>query len=146
MHIGDHRVLCFVLLHLEGERRPSVDEETGRMVVKVITQYLVEHTNDLLCFSHYDTPMAYALFRLFHRWARVHQDVHASIVEWFDGKGQSPDGRGLHFMVMHHTTCDDAAELKSFILEHQDEFASSARKQMNLFTEAAEPFFKKKGQ
>ena len=95
--MGSHRVLYFWLNLAEGKRDGAADKEVGRMIVAVITQYLEEHPDDLLCFCHYDNDMTLAIDRIFHLWARSNQDVLEGRVTFFDGAGHHTEGLGLHF-------------------------------------------------
>ena len=68
--MGSHRVLCFWLNLAGGKRGGAAGKEVGRMIVAVITQYLEEHPDDLVCYCHYDNPLTNAINRIFHLWAR----------------------------------------------------------------------------
>ena len=131
--MGNHRVLYFRLNLADGKRGGAPDKEVGRMIVAVITQYLVEHPDDLVCFCHSDNEMTHAINRIFHLWARSNQDVIDGKVTFFDGAGHHTEGLGLHFMVIHHLHCKDITELKSYILENSDVFATCIREQVDLF-------------
>ena len=130
--MGSHRVLYFMLRLVDGKRGGAPDKEVGRMIVAVITQYLEEHPDDLVCYCHYDNPLTNAINRIFHLWARSNQDVIDGRVTSFDGVGHNAEGEGLHFMVIHHLTCKDIAQLKACILEDSDAFAASVREQIIL--------------
>ena len=130
--IGGHRVLYFMFRLVEGQRGGPADKETGRMMVAVIAQYLEEHPDDLVCYFHYDNPLTNAINRIFHLWARSNQDVMDDKTTFFDGTGHNAKGLGLHFMVIHHLKCKDIAELKTYILENSDAFATCIREQIEL--------------
>ena len=130
--MGSHRVLYFLLRLVDGKRGGAPDKEVGRMIVSVITQYLEEHPDDLVCYCHSDNPLTNAIDRIFHLWARSNTDLIDGRVTFFDGAGHNADGLGLHFMVIHHLTCKDIAELKAYILENSDAFATSVREQIIL--------------
>ena len=117
--MGGHRVLYFLLRLADGKRGGAPDKEVGRMIVAVITQYLEEHPDELVCYCHADSDQNYAIDRIFHLWARTNKDVNA-------------EGWGLHFTVIHHLGCKDIAELKAYILENGDAFAASVREQIIL--------------
>ena len=108
------------------------------MIVAVITQYLEEHPDDLVCYCHYDNPLTNAINRIFHLWARSNQDVIDGRVTSFDGTGHHAEGCGLHFMVIHHLKCKDIAELKAYILENGDAFATCIREQIELLIDIEE--------
>ena len=118
--MGSHRVFYFMLNLADGKRGGAADKEVGRMIVAVITQYLVEHPDDLVCFCHSDNEMTYALDRIFHLWARSNQDVIDGKVTFFDGAGHHAEGHGLHFMV------------------NSDEFATCMREQIELLIDIRE--------
>ena len=103
------------------------------MIVAVLVQYLEEHPDDLLCYCHYDNDTTLAIDRIFHLWARFNQDVFEGRATFFDGAGHHAEGHGLHFMVIHHLHCKDITELKSYILENSDVFATCIREQVDLF-------------
>ena len=130
--MGSHRVFYFMLRLADGKRGGAPDKEVGRMIVAVITEYLEEHPDDLVCYCHYDNPLTNAIDRIFHLWARSNQDVIDGKVTFFDGVGHNAEGEGLHFMVIHHLTCKDIAQLKACILEDSDVFAASVREQIIL--------------
>ncbi|WP_139207227.1 hypothetical protein [Prevotella sp. ne3005] len=130
--MGSHRVLYFLLRLADGKRGGAPDKEVGRMIVAVITQYLEEHPNELVCYCHADNDRTHAIDRIFHLWARSNQDVIDGRVTSFDGTGQHTKGWGLHFTVIHHLKCKDIAELKDYILENGDAFAASVREQIIL--------------
>ena len=136
--MGSHRVLYFMLNLADGKRGGAPDKEVGRMIVAVITQYLEEHPDDLVCFCHSDNEMTYALDRIFHLWARSNQDVIDGKVTFFDGAGHHTEGHGLHFMVIHHLKCKDIALLKTYILENSDAFATCIREQIELLIDIKE--------
>ena len=136
--MGNHRVLYFMLNLADGKRGGAPDKEVGRMIVAVITQYLVEHPDDLVCYCHYDNPLTNAINRIFHLWARSNQDVIDGRVTSFDGVGHNAEGEGLHFMVIHHLTCKDIAQLKTYILENSDAFATCIREQIVLLIDIEE--------
>ena len=136
--MGCHRVLYFILRLADGKRGGAPDKEVGRMIVAVITQYLVEHPDDLVCYCHYDNPLTNAINRIFHLWARSNQDVIDGRVTSFDGTGHHAEGHGLHFMVMHHLKCKDIAQLKTYILENSDAFATCIREQIVLLIDIEE--------
>ncbi len=119
--MGDHRVLYFLLNLADGKRGGAADKEVGRMIVAVITQYLVEHPDDLLCFCHSDNEMTHAINRIFHLWARSNQDVMDDKITFFDGAGHHAEGHGLHF-----------------ILENSDAFATCIREQIELLIDIKE--------
>ena len=102
------------------------------MIVAVITQYLEEHPDELVCYCHADGDQNYAIDRIFHLWARTNKDVIDGRVTSFDGAGHNAEGWGLHFTVIHHLGCKDIAELKAYILENGDAFAASVREQIIL--------------
>jgi len=133
IEIGDHRVLYFMLRLADGKRGGPADKDTGRMIVAVISQYVEEHPDDLICFSHPNSGSSNALNRIFHLWARANKDIYDGRCLFFDGAGHNAKNHGLHFMVMHHPGCKDIAELKAFILENSDEFAVAVREQLYLF-------------
>ena len=133
--MGGHRVLYFVLRLADGKRGGAPDKEVGRMIVAVITQYLEEHPDELVCYCHSDNYLTNAINRIFHLWARSNRDVIDGKVTSFDGAGHNAEGHGLHFMVMHHLRCKDIAELKTYIQENSDEFAASVREQIVLLHE-----------
>lgn len=132
--MGSHRVLYFMLRLAEGERGGAPDRDTGRMIIAVIAQYLDEHPDDLVCYCHPDNAMSLAANRIFHLWARVHQELlDACSVTIFDGVGHDAEkNQGLHFTVIYNQNCQDIAELKNYILENSDEFAASVREQIVL--------------
>ena len=136
--IGNHRVLYFMLNLADGKRGGAPDKEVGRMIVAVITQYLEEHPDDLVCFCHSDNPLTNAINRIFHLWARSNQDVIDGKVTFFDGAGHHAEGHGLHFMVIHHLKCKDIDELKTYILENSDAFATCIREQIELLIDIKE--------
>ena len=136
--MGCHRVLYFMLRLADGKRGSAPDKEVGRMIVAVITQYLVEHPDDLVCYCHYDNPLTNAINRIFHLWARCNQDVMDDKTTFFDGTGHNAEGLGLHFMVIHHLKCKDIAELKTYILENSDAFATCIREQIELLIDIKE--------
>ena len=140
--IGSHRVLYFVLRLADGKRGGAPDKEVGRMIVAVITQYLEEHPDDLVCYCHSDNPLTNAINRIFHLWARSNSDITDGRVTFFDGAGHHAEGCGLHFMVIHHLKCQDIAELKAYILENSDAFAASVREQIILLHEIEEKIHK----
>lgn len=140
--IGDHRVLYFMLNLAEGKRGGVPDKEMGRMIVAIITQFLVEHPDDLLCYCHYDNILTNALNRIFHLWAHCNTDIIDGKISFFDGASHSAMGKGLHFMVMHNIGCKDFDELKAYILENSEEFAVCVREQMNLLVEIEERMHK----
>lgn len=134
--IGGHRVLYFMLRLAEGKRGGAPDRDTGRMIIAVITQYLEEHPDDLVCYCHSDNAMSLAANRIFHLWARANQQLlDASRVTIFDGVGHDAENHGLHFTVIHHHACQDLVELKDYILANSDEFAVSVREQIVLLHE-----------
>lgn len=134
--IGGHRVLYFMLRLAEGKRGGAPDRDTGRMIIAVITQYLEEHPDDLVCYCHSDNAMSLAANRIFHLWARANQQLlDASRVTIFDGVGHDAENHGLHFTVIHHQACQDLVELKDYILANSDEFAVSVREQIVLLHE-----------
>jgi hypothetical protein len=133
--MGSHRVLYFLLRLADGKRGGAPDKEMGRMVVAVITQYLEEHPDELVCYCHSDNYSTNAINRIFHLWARSNRDVIDGKVTSFDGAGHNAEGHGLHFMVIHHLRCKDIAELKTYIQENCDEFAASVREQIVLLHE-----------
>ena len=139
--IGGHRVLYFMFRLVEGQRGGPADKETGRMMVAVITQYLEEHPDDLVCFCHYDHDKTNAIHRIHLLWARTNRDLIDGKGAYFDGAGHDGENRGLHFMVMYNLKCKDLAALKTFILENSDEFACTVREQMNLFHQKEEELF-----
>ena len=136
--MGSHRVLYFMLRLADGKRGGAPDKEVGRMIVAVITQYLEEHPDDLVCYCHYDNPLTNAINRIFHLWARCNQDVMDDKTTFFDGTGHHAEGLGLHFMVIHHLKCKDIAELKTYILENSDAFATCIREQIELLIDIEE--------
>lgn len=138
MEVGDHKVLYFLLTLLSGERGGKADKETGRMIVSVIVQYLQEHPNYLLCYSHADNNVSNALRRVFHRWMNENSDLFQGKVEWFEGTDIHDKDSNFHFMVMMNSQCSDKAMLKEFILENKYEFAMTVKNQMNLFWEIKE--------
>ena len=113
--MGGHRVLYFLLRLADGKRGGAPDKEVGRMIVAVITQYLEEHPDELVC-----------------------SDITDGRVTSFDGTGQHTKGWGLHFTVIHHLKCKGIAELKAYILENGDAFATSVREQIILLHEIEE--------
>ena len=133
--MGSHRVLYLMLRLADGKRGGAPDKDMGRMVVAVITQYLEEHPDELVCYCHSDNYLTNAINRIFHLWARSNRDVIDGKVTSFDGAGHNAEGHGLHFMVIHHLRCKDIAELKAYILENSDEFAASVREQIVLLHE-----------
>jgi hypothetical protein len=137
-NMGSHRVLYFMLRLADGKRGGAPDKEMGRMVVAVITQYLEEHPDELVCYCHPDHYKAYAADRIFHLWARSNMDLLGSRATYFDGVGHDAEGHGLHFMVMHHRACQDIDKLKAYILENSDEFATSVREQLDLLHDIEE--------
>ncbi len=130
--MGGHRVLYFMLNLAEGKRGGAPDKEVGRMVVAVLTQYLEEHPDELVCYCHYNNVKSNALNRIFHLWERFNQDVIDGKITFFDGAGHNHEGIGLHFMVIHHRKCKDSAKLKAYILENSDAFATNIREQIVL--------------
>ena len=133
--MGSHRVLYLMLRLADGKRGGAPDKDMGRMVVAVITQYLEEHPDELVCYCHTDNNLSNAINRIFHLWARSNRDVIDGKVTSFDGAGHNAEGHGLHFMVIHHLRCKDIAELKAYILENSDAFAASVREQIVLLHE-----------
>ena len=140
--MGNHRVLYFMLNLADGKRGGAPDKEVGRMIVAVITQYLEEHPDELVCYCHFDSDHNHAIDRIFHLWARTNKDVIDGRVTSFDGTGHHAEGCGLHFMVIHHLKCQDIAELKAYILENSDAFAASVREQIILLHEIEEKIHK----
>ena len=136
--MGNHRVLYFMLNLADGKRGGAADKEVGRMIVAVITQYLEEHPDDLVCYCHSDNPLTNAINRIFHLWARSNQDVIDGKVTFFDGAGHHAEGHGLHFMVIHHLKCKDIAQLKTYILENSDAFATCIREQIEFLIDIRE--------
>ena len=108
------------------------------MIVAVITEYLEEHPDDLVCYCHFDSDHNHAINRIFHLWARSNSDITDGRVTSFDGTGQHTKGWGLHFTVIHHLKCKGIAELKAYILENGDAFATSVREQIILLHEIEE--------
>ena len=135
--MGGHRVLYFLLRLADGKRGGAPDKEVGRMIVAVITQYLEEHPDELVCYCHAN-PLTNAINRIFHLWARSNSDITDGRVTSFDGTGQHTKGWGLHFTVIHHLKCKGIAELKACILENGDAFAASVREQIILLHEIEE--------
>jgi hypothetical protein len=131
--MGSHHVFYFWLNLAKGKRGGVFDKEMGRMIVAVLAQYLEEHPDDLLCYCHYDNDTTLAIDRIFHLWARSNHDVMDGRATFFDGAGHHTEGFGLHFMVIHHLHCKDITELKSYILENSDVFATCIREQVDLF-------------
>ena len=84
----------------DGKRGGAPDKEVGRMIVTVILQYLEEHPDELVCFSHADNPRSNATNRIFHLWARSNRDLFDGKATFFEGTGHNAEGKGLHFMVM----------------------------------------------
>ena len=82
--------------------------------------------------------MTHAINRIFHLWARSNQDVIDGKVTFFDGAGHHAEGHGLHFMVIHHLKCKDIAQLKTYILENSDAFATCIREQIELLIDIKE--------
>ena len=136
--MGSHRVLYFWLNLAKGKRGGVFDKEMGRMIVAVLAQYLEEHPDDLLCYCHYDNDTTLAIDRIFHLWARSNHDVMDGRATFFDGAGHHTEGFGLHFMVIHHLHCKDITELKSYILENSDVFATCIREQIELLIDIKE--------
>ncbi len=136
--IGGHRVLYFFLRLASGKRGGAPDKEVGRMIVAVITQYLEENPDELVCFCHSDNTLSDASNRIFHLWARTNKDVFDGRVTYFDGTGHNREEQGLHFMVIHHLKCKDIAKLKTCILENSDEFAVCVREQILLLLHIVE--------
>ena len=136
--MGGHRVLYFLLRLANGKRGGAPDKEVGRMIVAVITQYLEEHPDELVCYCHTDNVITHAINRIFHLWARNNQDITDGRITFFDGAGHNGEGHGLHFMVMHHLRCKDIAELKAYIFENSDEFATSVKEQIVLLHDIEE--------
>jgi len=136
--IGEHRVLYVTTRLADGKRGGAPDREVGRMIVAVIGQYLEEHPDELICYSHEDNRLSFAIDRIFHLWARSNRDLFEGRGGFFDGVGRNAEGKGLHFMVMHHQQCKDISELKTFILANSDEFAVSIREQMLLLLDIEE--------
>lgn len=130
--IGGHRVMYIMTRLADGQRGGAADKEVGRMIVTAILQYLEEHPDDLVCFSHHDNCLSNAINRIYHVWADANKDLYDGQYSYFDGVGHDADNRGLHFMVMHHLACQDIAELKAFILENSDDFAVIVREQILL--------------
>jgi len=130
--IGNHRVLYFLLRLAGGKRGGRPDKEVGRMIVAVITQYLEEHPDELVCYCHSNNDMTFAIDRIFHQWAHSNKDVIDGRVTSFDGSGHHAEGWGLHFTVMHHLRCKDIDNLKASILENSDAFATTVREQIIL--------------
>ncbi len=135
MEVGVHKVFYFLLTLKSGQRGGLADKETGRMIVSVIVQYLQEHPDYLLCYSHADNSNSNALRRLFHRWMNENSDVFHGNTEWFESTDIKDQNNSFHFMVMMNSQCSDKAMLKEFILENSYEFAMTVKKQMNLFWE-----------
>ncbi len=106
--MGNHRVFYFMLRLADGKRGGAPDKE-------------------VVCYCHADGDQNYAIDRIFHLWARTNKDVIDGRVTSFDGAGHHAEGWGLHFTVMHHLQCKDIAELKTYILENSDAFATSVR-------------------
>ena len=131
--MGSHHVFYFWLNLAKGKRGGVFDKEMGRMIVAVLVQYLEEHPDDLLCYCHYDNPLTNAINRIFHLWARSNSDITDGRATFFDGAGHHAEGHGLHFMVIHHLKCKDIAQLKTYILENSDVFATCIREQVDLF-------------
>ena len=136
--MGSHHVFYFWLNLAKGKRGGVFDKEMGRMIVAVLVQYLEEHPDDLLCYCHYDNPLTNAINRIFHLWARSNSDITDGRVTFFDGAGHHAEGYGLHFMVIHHLKCKDIAQLKTYILENSDEFATCMREQIELLIDIKE--------
>ena len=136
--MGSHHVFYFWLNLAKGKRGGVFDKEMGRMIVAVLVQYLEEHPDDLLCYCHYDNDTTLAIDRIFHLWARFNQDVFEGRATFFDGAGHHAEGHGLHFMVIHHLHCKDITELKSYILENSDAFATCIREQIELLIDIKE--------
>ena len=136
--MGSHHVFYFWLNLAKGKRGGVFDKEMGRMIVAVLAQYLEEHPDDLLCYCHYDNDTTLAIDRIFHLWARFNQDVFEGRATFFDGAGHHAEGHGLHFMVIHHLHCKDITELKSYILENSDAFATCIREQIELLIDIKE--------
>ena len=132
VEMGDHRVFYFWLRLAEGKRGGAADKDTGRMIVSIISQYLEEHPDDLVCYCHFDNDGSNAINRIFHLWARTNKDVFDGKISFFDGVGKDAQGKGLHFMVIYHMNCRDLAELKATIQESSSEFAVAIREQLNL--------------
>lgn len=141
--IGGHRVLFFMTRLADGKRGGPPDKEVGRMVVAVITQYLEEHPDELVCFCHSDNSSTNAINRVFHLWARANSDLFDPVGSYFDGVGHNAANHALHFMVMHNWACKDIDKLKAFILEKNDEFASTIREQIVLLHGIEKDFLKK---
>ena len=136
--MGSHHVFYFWLNLAKGKRGGVFDKEMGRMIVAVLAQYLEEHPDDLLCYCHYDNDTTLAIDRIFHLWARSNSDITDGRATFFDGAGHHAEGHGLHFMVIHHLKCKDIAQLKTYILENGDAFATSVREQIILLHEIEE--------
>lgn len=141
--IGGHRVLFFMTRLADGKRGGPPDKEVGRMVVAVITQYLEEHPDELVCFCHSDNSSTNAINRVFHLWARANSDLFDPVGSYFDGVGHNAANHALHFMVMHNWACKDIDKLKAFIMEKNDEFASTIREQIVLLHGIEKDFLKK---
>lgn len=141
--IGGHRVLFLMTRLADGKRGGPPDKEVGRMVVAVISQYLEEHPDELVCFCHSDNSLTNAINRVFHLWARANSDLIDGVGSYFDGVGTNAKNHALHFMVMHHRTCKDIEKLKAFIMENNDEFASCVREQIVLLHGIEKDFLKK---
>ena len=130
--IGGHRVMYVMIRLADGKRGGAPDKEVGRMIVAVILQYLEDHTDELVCFSHADNPRSNATNRIFHLWARSNRDLFDGKATFFEGAGHNAEGKGMHFMVMYLLKCQEIAELKAFIQENCDEFSVAVREQIVL--------------
>ena len=64
--IGGHRVMYLMTRLADGKRGGAPDKEVGRMIVTVILQYLEEHPDELVCFSHADNLRSNATNRIYH--------------------------------------------------------------------------------
>ena len=121
--------------HFSAERGVAADYAAQ---ARALVQYLQEHPNYLLCYSHADNNVSNALRRVFHRWMNENSDLFQGKVEWFEGTDIHDKDSNFHFMVMMNSQCSDKAMLKEFILENKYEFAMTVKNQMNLFWEIKE--------
>jgi hypothetical protein len=68
------------------------DKEVGRMIVTVLLQYLEEHPDELVCFSHADNRRSNATNRIYHLWARANRDLFDGKATFFEGTGHNAEG------------------------------------------------------
>lgn len=87
--IGGHRVMYLMTRLADGKRGGAPDKEVGRMIVRVILQYLEEHPDELVCFSHADNRRSNATNRIYHLWARANREMFGNQKKLYLCSGQS---------------------------------------------------------